>query len=443
MFTSGKPKRHDCGSHDPPGWTRAARRHLTRGAVLGALTAGATAGGCQPAGLTQEYFSVTPDLRRCISPLCGGVFVRAVNLPLTQCVDGSLEESCYLAEVDSSAVGGDPGLPLSTPTVVRGRMTPREFDGFGNLGALVVREAWSSATDAAANGTFYRVEDNGIRCVTTPCFSTDATALNRERATTALSDLDLSSAGASDSQLGEAALAIASGDLIVAGALRQANESGTVSVSLTASQFFLPSCGGDACLAGCSVDADCDATQWCRPSEAGGRSCVPFAGEGDSCGGFTLPSAQERCLPELTCDLPEFVADVPGRCRSRCDSNDDCARDAYCATDSLCHADGSCDYPIDCTLEGNVFLSIACAGVMTCNPPFGGNGQCGVQCGLPPACMDRVAQDFGACEAILGAGVLRGSCQQISGCSADVPLFSSVAECERSCGGDELGGPLP
>jgi hypothetical protein len=42
--------------------------------------------------------------------------------------------------------------------------------------------------------------------------------------------------------------------------------------------------------------------------------CVPFAGLGESCEGFTLPWSFEQCDPSLVCDNRQFIADAPGIC---------------------------------------------------------------------------------------------------------------------------------
>jgi eight-cysteine-cluster-containing protein len=80
--------------------------------------------------------------------------------------------------------------------------------------------------------------------------------------------------------------------------------------------------------AGCSSDADCSADSWCRQraEPATGSECVPFAGEGQTCGGFRPASSFERCGPGLICDTPDFVADAPGICRRGCASDADCTR---------------------------------------------------------------------------------------------------------------------
>jgi hypothetical protein len=106
-----------------------------------------------------------------------------------------------------------------------------------------------------------------------------------------------------------------------------------------------PSCGEGACVAnycggcnaefydeggyavcqtpdaGCTEDADCSNDTWCREAQPTGaetevrRECVPFAGEGETCNGFTPAWLYERCGPGLFCEVPEDLVDAPGICR--------------------------------------------------------------------------------------------------------------------------------
>ncbi|MEY2930695.1 MAG: hypothetical protein RL033_1444 [Pseudomonadota bacterium] len=94
---------------------------------------------------------------------------------------------------------------------------------------------------------------------------------------------------------------------------------------------FYDATGSAVCQApsACSSDRDCGADRWCRPvAEPGtGSECVPFAVEGESCGGFRPASSFERCTPGLLCDTPDFIADAPGICRAAdCSSDADCSR---------------------------------------------------------------------------------------------------------------------
>jgi eight-cysteine-cluster-containing protein len=184
----------------------------------------------------------------------------------------------------------------------------------------------------------------------------------------------------------------------------------------------------------CSTDADCAAGEWCRPiidSEPGAATneCVPFAGAGAFCEGFTLPWFFERCAPGLVCDTPDFVADASGTCKTPCTTSADCPEAEYCAADGACDSDGQCEAPVDCTLEGNTFIVPACVGYPTCEAP----GGCGWSCG-DPACIDLWSHDFGPCDAVLGAGVYGGGCMALSGCdAAPFSLFESEAACRAAC----------
>lgn len=417
-----------------------------------------------------EFFALTRDMRRCASPLCGGYWVRALNRILTRCADGSAARQCYVAEADFRAAGGEPVID-GTGIVVRGAIESNVYPDFGNLGRFVAVGAFSPVSSNAATGAYFRVVDNGIRCITEPCFSVATELLNTGVAFN-VSDFDLSQAGASAEELEAASAAVAAGGLIVAGTLSLRSGQAGLGIQLRASQFFLPTAArcyssaacepGESCNAGevclpppgcgpgracpavctgycvaaapaCATDADCSAGNWCRVTESGSFACAPFAAEGASCNGFTVPWMYEQCAPGLACDLPEGVADAAGICRAPCASARDCQAGAYCANDGLCHADGSCDVAIDCLASGNDYVQILCVGYPVC-PTFGEpqQGQCSIRCGNPQ-CID-VTGDFGPCDQVLGWGRVQGACVSISGCDpGQFELFTSQAECEAAC----------
>lgn len=79
------------------------------------------------------------------------------------------------------------------------------------------------------------------------------------------------------------------------------------------------------CLANYDVCQDVEATgSWCdRDQMCGGfcgwddnndRLCKPWAQEGESCGGFVLPSFYRFCEPGLSCDCTEATCGAPGIC---------------------------------------------------------------------------------------------------------------------------------
>lgn len=366
----------------------------------------------------QEYFSLRPDYRKCASPMCGGYFAKAVNRRWTRCADGSFARECYVAAVDYAG-----SLPDTDHVLVRGRIESHVFPDFGDLGRLVISDAWGSATSADPTGAFFRVSDSGIVCVTTPCPTIQLERLNTPRMRT-VSELDLAAVGATQEQLQAAAAAFDAGELIVSGRAREIDPE--IGPTLFGSQFFIPQAS-----VSCKSDADCSEGEWCRQTEMGGQECVPFAAAGQSCNGFTLPWYYEQCAPELVCDVPDYVADAPGVCRVPCKDNSGCSDEEYCASD-VCRSDGSCENASNCLVDGNEWPHIACEGYPTC-PVFGDGEQCGWACGAPQ-CMDVRGVDFGPCDAVLGYAVYFEQCVALSGCDPQgLALFETLEECQTLC----------
>src|SRR5262249_44715728 len=74
---------------------------------------------------SSTYYTLRPDLRRCASPMCGGVFVQRVNRASTRCVDGSWASECYVADVSLDSLGftdAEKASFESSPIVVRGEI---------------------------------------------------------------------------------------------------------------------------------------------------------------------------------------------------------------------------------------------------------------------------------------------------------------------------------
>ena len=186
-------------------------------------------------------YSIEKDFRRCASPRCGGWWVKAVNQRSTSCADGTSADRCYVAETDwrnlglaASQLDGLREKAARGQAIIVGRVVPRAYRGFGNLGALIPARAWQSATDVAPRGSFYRLRDLGIQCVMAPCFSLQADLLNYPRRYRL-------SVGASRDQRAAAFDAARDGKLIVAGVIRWdrtiARRRGR---TLAATQLYLP-----------------------------------------------------------------------------------------------------------------------------------------------------------------------------------------------------------
>ncbi len=131
------------------------------------------------------FFIVTHrDMRKCAAPMCGGFFVKRVNDETTRCADGTMQDECYVSSISLKGVG----LTTREEDEVRGavesgraliKARTYKTRAFGRIiGTLKASEAWVGATGSTPDGTFYRAADNGMRCVTTPCPSTTASALN-------------------------------------------------------------------------------------------------------------------------------------------------------------------------------------------------------------------------------------------------------------------------
>lgn len=180
----------------------------------------------------------------------------------------------------------------------------------------------------------------------------------------------------------------------------------------------------------CTADGECGTEHWCRDKETGGKECVPYALEGDHCGGFTLPSYVSRCHPDFICsDYPDYIADAPGKCRRPC-ANTPCPSGQYCsASNTVCRDMGACLDHLDCDASANNnYTHDACGGYGICNA-----GSCSWVCG-DPACRDLEGLYFGFCNTSLGWAIVDSSCQEIFGCDAGgYTMHASLAACTAAC----------
>ncbi|MFO0676186.1 MAG: Kazal-type serine protease inhibitor family protein [Polyangiaceae bacterium] len=134
------------------------------------------------------YFQVTRrDARRCVSPLCGGFWVKRVNETTTLCADGARRSECYVGSIQLNGIGlsareeEDFEAALEGGKALIKAKTYRTYFGRSVVGVLKANEGWLGITGAATtanDGSFYRAADNGIRCITAPCPTTTAYGLN-------------------------------------------------------------------------------------------------------------------------------------------------------------------------------------------------------------------------------------------------------------------------
>jgi hypothetical protein len=184
-----------------------------------------------------SVYVVRPDPRLCPSPLCGGYWVALANHARTTCHDDALRPRCYVARIvdeDRHPAGVD----VPAGSLVRADIEPGKYEGFGELGVLVVAGVFSPAGTTAVGGSFFRLVDTGIRCIRAPCFSFRAAQLNQSTRTT-LSGIDLGSAHAAPEEVvrAETALHKKTG-LLAQGRIVRATDGGRV---FRATRLFLRS----------------------------------------------------------------------------------------------------------------------------------------------------------------------------------------------------------
>jgi hypothetical protein len=203
---------------------------------------------------TATFYALRHDYRRCMYPLCGGYWVSRVNFAKTRCADGQWADACYVADLDLGAtrlpatVAADATSDISR-IVVRASLKKKTIGSF-STSVLRASEVWRAPEAGTATGTFYRVEDSGLRCITAPCPSTQDRKLNSSAQPRALFDVDLSAAPGTASDKSDALATVMSHGLVVAGT----HKTVAGKTRLEGTQFYTRVVGalaqGDACTAG-------------------------------------------------------------------------------------------------------------------------------------------------------------------------------------------------
>lgn len=195
-----------------------------------------------PVGFDQDgYFLARQDFRKCAAPLCGGIFVKQVNHKRLRCPDGRFRNECYVGTPDWSKLGVNPFGALPEPGFDSEVLLKGTIDYTIELGGFTAEKAYFAAGTREPSGTFYGVENNGIVCITSPCFSFDQYTLNSKKEVGRISDLDLTRTGASEKEITLAYELMAEGEtVLMAGVNRRVRQFAGIGVKLVVSQFYLP-----------------------------------------------------------------------------------------------------------------------------------------------------------------------------------------------------------
>jgi hypothetical protein len=195
---------------------------------------------------TYTYYRARHDYRRCAYPACGGFWVRRVNVSTTRCLDGTYASECYVTAIDYAplAVSERALEPLKAnidKALLRGYLAPKSING-RTWPVFRTTEGWNASSGTTEpTGIYRRLQDNGLRCITFPCFSIHAARLNQPYHTN-VSGTDLRPSGAPEAEQEKAQDAIMStrGGILAVGTLRSTPNAGPAGtgVNFVATQFY-------------------------------------------------------------------------------------------------------------------------------------------------------------------------------------------------------------
>jgi hypothetical protein len=283
-------------------------------------------------GSTYTYYSVRPDLRRCVAPLCGGVWVKRVNQTWTRCADGQwTQDECYVANVDYSKLGISQSdyqeiQANASKLMLRGNIRAKKYGSFGNLGEFNASEAWIGQGDAPVTGIFYRVKDNGLRCIAAPCPTYHEAKLN-SAAHRNIAELDFSATGADQKEIDAAYQALFSTEgVLVAGSHFTVTGPAGRGLGLKASQFWIKvksrGCSPVFCALYCEYGFKkgangCEVCS-CNPAPS------PYTAPECKRGGCSGQICQDMTAPDVitTCEWrPEYACYQKARCEVQNDGH--------------------------------------------------------------------------------------------------------------------------
>lgn len=359
------------------------------------------------------YFLVTrPDLKKCMWPMCGGVYVKQINSEKTVCADGSSEDDCYIAQFDFDALGLDEEEVVDLATsakaghsIVRGTFGAVDSP-WSQVATLVASEAWIGQAETDAVGTFYGVKDSGIVCITYPCGSLTERKLNTFEIGE-LAGLELATTGADKGAIDAAASSLQGDGVMVVGEHQIVTGPAGDGQTLVATEFYLLAakaaepCGNNVCGEG---EYCCNAScSMCAPE---GSFCIQIACEPDP----------PTCAHD-ECEVGSAMLDGCSPCATKV-----CAADPYCCDN---------DWDSICVGEAETMCSVC---ETTPPEPSCEHDGCGTGDALDPTCSDCAAKvcaaDSFCCDSQWD-GLCATQAQQVCSECASQPDPCAHSECSK------------
>ncbi|MBK6515740.1 MAG: hypothetical protein IPG04_16980 [Polyangiaceae bacterium] len=273
------------------------------------------------------YIVTRQDFRKCMYPMCGGVYVKQVNKAKTTCLDGTKQADCYVADFDFTNTGlsEDEGYEVKNRAIagqvlLSGALANLQ-DGFAKL---QVNKAHEARTEAAPSGTFYLLQSSGIQCIAAPCASMEGHKLNSS-VVKPLTDINLSALGLPLEEEQAVLAQIMDSSLVAAGSISsKQTPTGTIK-KLNVSQIYSTvesKVEQQLCLA----DDDCGEGSYCDHTE-----CLSNCPEGMVC-----PAV---CYGACTAGEAPPPAPSGASCEAACGGS---------SSDGSCYCDSACEYYGDC-----------------------------------------------------------------------------------------------